>query len=143
MSTVTHRPVRGYRTIRLPIAETDYARFVTEGEFARAQLARLQGLHPELFPDEWEQRYVFYGLTAPSRKQHLRFRRVRFKASGEVFSIVPAFMMPYLSAPVKEVEKALFLMRFHVPCWAIRAGCDVLVSLAVGTRTDESSRHDG
>jgi hypothetical protein len=36
-----------------------------------------------------------------------------------VFSVVPAFVVPDLSASVMEVEKALFLMRFHVPFWAI------------------------
>lgn len=28
-------------------------------------------------------------------------------------------MMPYMTAPVAEVEKAGLLMRFHVPCWAL------------------------
>ncbi len=27
--------------------------------------------------------------------------------------------MPYMTAAVTEVEKGLFLMRFHVPCWAL------------------------
>ena len=39
--------------------------------------------------------------------------------SGEVFTVAPAFVMPYMSGRSVEVEKALFLMRFHVPCWAI------------------------
>jgi hypothetical protein len=33
--------------------------------------------------------------------------------------VAPAFVMPYMSGRVEEAEKALFLMRFHVPCWAI------------------------
>ncbi len=33
--------------------------------------------------------------------------------------MAPAFVMPERSGRVEEVEKALFLMRFHVPCWAI------------------------
>lgn len=119
MSTVAHRATRGHRTIRLPIAEADYERFLSEGEWAREQLDRWYNQHPELFPEGWRQGYVFYGFTEPSRKQHLRCRRVRLKASEEVFTIAPAFMMPYMTAPVAEVEKALFLMRFHVPCWAL------------------------
>lgn len=119
MSTVAHRATRGHRTIRLPIAEADYERFLNEGELARAQLNRLYGRHPELFPEGWRHGYVFYGFTQSSRKQHLRCRRVRLKASDEVFSIAPACVMPYMTAPVAEVEKALFLMRFHVPCWAL------------------------
>jgi hypothetical protein len=86
---------------------------------ARAQLDRLYGQHPELFPAGWGQGYVFYGFTPPSRKQQIRCRRVRLRASGDVFTVAPAFVMPYLSAPVAEVEKGLLLMRFHVPCWAL------------------------
>ena len=119
MSTVTHRAARGHRTIRLPIAEADYERFLNDGELARAQLDQLYGQHPELFPEGWRQGYVFYGLTPPSHKQQLRCRRVRLRASEEVFSIAPGFVMPYMTAAVAEVEKALFLMRFHVPCWAL------------------------
>src|SRR5262249_24160066 len=31
----------------------------------------------------------------------------------------PAFVMPYMTGLVEDVDPALFLMRFHVPCWAI------------------------
>jgi hypothetical protein len=62
---------------------------------------------------------VLYGFTDPSRKQQLRCRRIRLNATGEVFTVAPAFVMPYMSATVAEAEKALLLMRFHVPYWAI------------------------
>jgi hypothetical protein len=62
---------------------------------------------------------VFYGFTETSRKQHLRCRRVQRHAGGTVWTVAPGFVMPYLSAPVAEVEKGWFLMRFHVPCWAL------------------------
>lgn len=119
MNTVAHRAARGHRTIRLPLVEADYERFLSEGEWARAQLDRLYGQHPELFPEGWRRGYVFYGFTQPSRKQQLRCRRVRLRASDKVFTLAPGFMMPYMMAPVAEVEKALLLMRFHVPCWAL------------------------
>ena len=119
MSTVTDRPRRGYRTIRLPLVEADYERFISDEAFARAQLDRLYGQSPELFPDGWGQGYAFYGFTPVSRKQQLRCRRVRLTASDVVFSVALAFVMPYMTATVAEVEKALLLMRFHVPCWAL------------------------
>lgn len=119
MATVAHRPTRGYRTIRLPIAEADYAQFMTDEEFAKAQLDRLYRQHPELFPDELGQGYALYGFTDKSRKQQLRCRRIRLSVTGTVLSVAPAFVMPYMSATVAEVEKALLLLRFHVPCWAI------------------------
>ncbi len=37
--------------------------------------------------------------------------------------MAPALVMPYMSATVAEVEKALLLMRFHVLCWAIAYVC--------------------
>ena len=83
------------------------------------QLDGLYGQHPELFPVGWGQGYVFCGLTPASRKQGLRCRRVRLTASEVVFTVAPAFVMPYMTASVAEVEKAVFLMRFHVPCWAL------------------------
>ena len=120
MTTVAHRPPRGYRTLRLPLAEADYEQFISKGEFAKGQLDQLYGLHPELFPEAWGQGYVFYGFTAPSRKQQQqRYRRVRLTATGGVFTVAPAFVMPYLSATVTEVEKAVLLMRFPVPCWVL------------------------
>lgn len=119
MSTVTEHPKRGYRTIRLPLAQADYERFISDETFARGQLDRLYGQYPELFPVEWEQGYVFYGFTSLSRKQHLRCRRVQLRAGKVVFSVAPGFVMPYMTGTVSEVDKALLLMRFHVPCWAI------------------------
>lgn len=119
MNTVAPQPTRGYRTIRFPIAEADYERFLTDGEFAKRQIDRVYRQHPELFPDALGQGYAFYGFTQESRKHQLRCRRLRLTATGTVFSMAPAFVMPYMSASVAEVEKALFLMRFHVPCWAL------------------------
>ena len=119
MSTITQPSTRGYRTLRLPIDEADYERFMTEKAFAKAQLDELYGRYPELFPAAFERGYALYGYTKPSRKQRLRCRRLRVNTDETVWTVAPAFMMPYLTAPVAEVEKGLFLMRFHVPCWAL------------------------
>ncbi len=72
-----------------------------------------------MFPEEMGQGFVLCGFTAVSRKQQVRCRRIRLRAGGTVLTVAPAFLMPYMSAKVPEVEDALFLMRFHVPCWAI------------------------
>lgn len=119
MTTVAHSLAKGYRTIRLPLSEGEYERFVRDSAFAKQRVAELHGCHPELFPEGFVHGYAFYGFTARSCKQQLCCRRLRLHASGEVFTVTPAFVMPYMSATVAEVEKALFLMRFHVPCWAI------------------------
>ena len=120
MTTVIDHPRRGYRTIRLALAEADYARFMSNGEVARAQLDQMHSQHPELFPEAWGQGYAWCGCAEPSRKQAgLRCRRVRLTADEGVFRVAPAWVMPYLTASVAEVEKAVLLMRLHAPWWAL------------------------
>lgn len=119
MSTVAHPPAKGYRTIRLPLAEAEYERFLTESPYAKARLQDLQARYPELCSQAFGRGYAFYGFTPPSRKQQLRCRRIRVQETHEVFTLAPAFVLPYMSGRVAAVDHALFLMRFHVPCWAI------------------------
>ena len=40
MTTVAHAPKKGYRTIRLPLAEPEYDRFLTNRAYAKAQLLK-------------------------------------------------------------------------------------------------------
>jgi hypothetical protein len=40
-------------------------------------------------------------------------------ATDTVYTVAPGFVMPYMTGYTDAVSKALFLMRFHVPCWAI------------------------
>lgn len=71
---------------------------MNESEFAKVQLDELYERHPELFPVNFYRGFVLYGFTEPSRKQQLRCRRIRLTADGVVFTVAPAFVMPYLSA---------------------------------------------
>ena len=119
MATVTHRQAKGYRTLRLPICEADYERFMNDREYAKAQLAMWYERHPEWFPVEFEQGYALSGFTALSRKQHRRCRRLRLSVDGAVWTVAPACVLPSMSATVGDVEKALFLMRFPVPYGAM------------------------
>lgn len=72
-----------------------------------------------MFPEAFPWGYVLYGFTDPSWKQPLRCRRLRLHETQDVFTVAPAFVMPSMSGRGEDVEKALLLMRFHVPCWAI------------------------
>jgi hypothetical protein len=119
MTTVAHAPKKGSRTIRLPLTESEYDRFLTDQAYAQARLEELYKDCPELFPDAFPWGYAFFGFTEPSIKQHLRCRRIRLEQGRTVFTVAPAFVMPYMSGRTEEVGKALLLMRFHVPCWAI------------------------
>jgi len=119
MTTVAHSPKKGYRTIRLPLAESEYDRFLTNRAYAKARLEEFYEDVPELFPDAFPWGYAFFGFTEPSSKQQLCCRRIRLEQGCTVFPVAPAFVMPSMTGRTHDVDDALFLMRFHVPCWAI------------------------
>ena len=54
MTTGAHPPKKGYRTIRLPLAESAYDRFLTDRSYAKDRLEDLDeacaALCPEAFP---------------------------------------------------------------------------------------------
>ncbi len=97
MTTVAQSPPKGYRTIRLPLAEPEYDRFLTDRAYARARLEEFHEGFPELLPDAFPWGYAFFGFTEPLIKQHLRCRRMRFEHSRTVFTVAPAFVMPYMT----------------------------------------------
>ncbi len=119
MATVTHPLKKGYRTIRLPLSESEYDHFLSDRAYARTRLDELYEDFPELFPEAFPWGYALYGFTEPSVKQEICCRRVRLDQGQSVFTVAPAFVMPYMTGRTQEVDDALFLMRFHVPCWAI------------------------
>ncbi len=63
--------------------------------------------------------YQFHDFTPASVKRGVRRRRIKLNATGEVYSVCPSFVMPYMVGYVSEVEHALFLMSFGVPDWAL------------------------
>ena len=119
MTTVAHSPKKGYRTIRLPLAESAYDRLLTNRAYAKARLEEFYEDVPEWFPDAFPWGYAFFGFTELSSKQQLCCRRIRLEQGGTVFTVAPAFVMPSMTGRTHDVDDALFLMRFHVPCWAI------------------------
>ena len=80
MTTVTHQPTKGYRTLRLPLVEQEYDQFVSDNAFAKQRLEQCYEQYPELFPESFEQGYVLYGSTTPSSKLGLRCRRLQVNA---------------------------------------------------------------
>ncbi len=63
----------------------------------------LSAQHPELFPQAIGGGYTFHG-TYRSRKQQVVMRRIKLQASGEVFTLRPSLVMPYLIARTDAVE---------------------------------------
>ena len=63
---VTNKQQRGDRTVRLPLKEIDYQRFVKDRVFAKETIDHLYHDFPELFPASFDKGYVFNGLTPAS-----------------------------------------------------------------------------
>lgn len=114
-----HNGYKGHKTIRFPIDPSQYTDFLHERGYARSYLDQLLIEHPEIWPVEMADGYAFNGFTDVSAKLGLRQRRIRLRTTGAVFTLAPAFVLPYMRAETAEVEKALFLLRFHVPYWAL------------------------
>jgi hypothetical protein len=119
MTTGAHPPKKGYRTIRLPLAESEYARFLPDRSSAKDRREELYEEGAEGFPDAFPSGYAFFGSTEPSMHQPLLCRRMRLEQGRTVFTIAPAFVMPSMTGRTQDVDDALFLRRLPVPCWAL------------------------
>jgi hypothetical protein len=71
MPTVTHPPKKGYR--RLPLAESEYDRFLSDRAYAKARLDELY----EDFPKCFCRAIPFTVLQTASIKEEIRCRRIR------------------------------------------------------------------
>lgn len=107
------------RRIVLPSEPAEYTQQVQEGQEFRAWVDAMFTQYPELFPDAFAEGYHLHDQR-PSRKlPAISIRRIRLSRSGEVYRIVPSFVLPYMTGCTAAVEKALFLRRFGVPFWGL------------------------
>ena len=113
------QPSRGRKHICVPFeSEVQYQDCVADVAKYRAYLTKLRQHHPELFPQAMGEGYTFHDRYA-SRKQPVVLRRIKLKATHEVFTLRPSFVLPYLVARTEDVEKALFLRHWGVPFGAL------------------------
>jgi len=99
-------------------SEAHYQQLTDNPMLYRHFLAEAYTTYPELFPRAWQEGFTFHDAYQ-SKKEQITIRRVKLKASGEVFALRPSFIMPYMSARTDEVEKALYLLQFGVPFAAL------------------------
>jgi hypothetical protein len=97
MTTGAHQVQKGYRTLRLPLAEHAYELFVSDKTFAKERVDQLYGQYPKLFPESFDRSYALYGFTAWSRKLDMRCRRLRLVATETVYTVAPGFVRPYMT----------------------------------------------
>jgi hypothetical protein len=110
---------RGSKTICIPCDPAQYPELVKSKECFRRHVDELYAQYPELFPQAMSEGYHCHDIRAPSVKLGLRLRRIKLVATGEVFSVCPAFVMPYMTGLTSEVADALFLLGFGVPFWGL------------------------
>lgn len=84
----------------------------------RTYLTTVWQQHPEVFPQALAPGYTFHDCYR-SRKQDVRLRRSKLKATGAVFTLRPSFLLPYGVGRTEEVEKALVLRQWGVPFEAL------------------------
>ncbi len=107
---------RGSQIIRVHCEESVHAQLMKDNEKFKAFLNRQIEKHPELFPDMIANGYVLNGKGRCSAKlDRLQFRRIKINETGEIFSVYPGFVMPYLIAYTADVDKALLLRKHKVP----------------------------
>ncbi|MCP4139979.1 MAG: hypothetical protein GY755_06765, partial [Chloroflexi bacterium] len=107
------------KTICIPCSEEKHNEMLENRIIFREFLDELREDHPEILPMRIEEGYALFGIQPPSSKLGIRLRRIRISATGEVYTVRPSFVMPYMTGRTEEVEKALFLRRFKVPYWGI------------------------
>lgn len=110
---------RGSKTIRLPCDRVTYQKMLNDKKIFRNEIDLLIPKHPELFPSAIVDGYHFHSSTAISKKLNLKNQRILLPSTGEVFTLAPCDVMPYMTGFVEDVEIPLFMRRFNVPCWAI------------------------
>jgi hypothetical protein len=108
------------KQICLPLDQTRYQQLVQNPELFRAEIDQLFQEFPELFPTAMGQGYTLHDTLPFSKKlPQLQLRRLKLRASQEVFTVRPAFVLPYMTGHTVEVEKPLFLRRWGVPYWGL------------------------
>jgi len=109
---------RGAKTICIPFEPGPYPEVVRDQERFRRVVDEAYSQHPELFPVAMGGGYTLHD-TLVSAKLNIRVRRIKLKATGDVYEICPSFVMPYMVGYTADVEHALFLEGFGVPFWAL------------------------
>ena len=90
----------------------------------RDYLDTLMRVCPALFPPDMQAGYTWHDSRMSRKLPDVRLRRIKLKqadvdGSDQVWTLVPSFVMPYMTGYTDAVEKALFLRRFGVPYWAL------------------------
>lgn len=105
-------------TLCLPFDQALYPHLVADPAAFRQALTDFFRASPELFPEGFAGGFRLKDRRR-SRKLGLWLRRVRLKATGETFTVRPAFALPGMVGLAADLSGPLFLRSFGVPFWAL------------------------
>jgi hypothetical protein len=111
---------RRARTIVVDFNQVEYQLKINDPTYFRSVLDRFRILRPELFPFGVNHHYQMKDVYW-SKRMSVIIRRIKVTIDNKVicYTIRPAFVMPYLTGMVSDVEKPLMLRKFAVPFWAL------------------------
>jgi hypothetical protein len=81
------------RRIVLPIEPTDYAQQLQDRQRFRQWVDKMHTQYPELFPDSFAEGYYLHDLCHSSKMPEVPIRRIWLLHAGEVYRIVPSFVL--------------------------------------------------
>lgn len=109
-------PSRNVKQICIPCDEKRYREICQDKNKFRQFLDPMIARHPELFPAAISQGYQLDGCHRESKKiPGVRLRRIKLKHNGEVYTIRPSCLLPYLVGLTDEVEKPMLLLSYGAP----------------------------
>lgn len=112
--------MRGSKTIRIPCDESQYKELLKRRRIFKNYVNAAYTANPELFPQAMSQGYILHGKTRESvRMDGLILYRIKLNSNGEVYTVAPSYILPYMTGKVADVEHALFLKKFDIPDWAL------------------------
>ena len=118
-STELHLTAKPSRRIVVSCSPAVYDQIVGDSQLFRYYLDQAAAICPELFPPAFAAGYWLHDLTHSKKMPDVPLRRIRLTATGEVYTVMPSFVLPYRMGYTEDVEKALFLRRFGVPFWGL------------------------
>jgi hypothetical protein len=111
--TATTPSHREDRTIILPIGQEEYEQKVADPTRFRAWIDKQYCLNPEIFPEDFKKGYKLHDKKT-SDKIGVLTRRIQLR-NGQVWTVRPSFVMPYMTGYTEEIAKALYLRKYGVP----------------------------
>ena len=104
--------VRGSKTIRIPCDEIQYKELLKRRRIFKNYVNAAYTANPELFPQAMSQGYILHGKTRESvRMDGLILYRIKLNSNGELYTVAPSYILPYMTGKVADVEHALFFKK--------------------------------